>query len=43
MAAYELTLDSAQLSGLLTSDKGLQGLVETGVCPTFYTRGGPVI
>lgn len=31
MAAYELTLDSEQLSGLLTSDKGLQGLVETVV------------
>jgi transposase-like protein len=31
MAAYELTLDSAQLSGLLSSDKGLQGLVETVV------------
>jgi putative transposase len=31
MAAYELTLNSEQLSGLLTSDKGLQGLVETVV------------
>jgi putative transposase len=29
MAAYEITLNSEQLSGLLTDDKGLQGLVET--------------
>ena len=29
MARYELTLDSEQLSGLLTEDQGLQGLVET--------------
>jgi putative transposase len=29
MASYEITLNSEQLSGLLTDDKGLQGLVET--------------
>ena len=29
MASYEITLNSAQLSGLLTDDQGLQGLVET--------------
>jgi transposase-like protein len=29
MATYQLTLNSEQLSGLLTEDKGLQGLVET--------------
>lgn len=29
MAAYEITVNSEQLSGLLTNDKGLQGLVET--------------
>ena len=29
MAAYEITLNSEQLSGLLTDDKGLQGLVAT--------------
>jgi putative transposase len=29
MAKYEITLNSEQLSGLLTEDKGLQGLVET--------------
>ena len=29
MAMYEVSLNSEQLSGLLTSDKGLQGLVET--------------
>ena len=29
MAVYEVSLNSEQLSGLLTSDKGLQGLVET--------------
>jgi transposase-like protein len=29
MATYELTLNSEQLSDLLTDDKGLQGLVET--------------
>jgi putative transposase len=29
MATYEITLNSEQLSGLLTDDKGLQGLVET--------------
>ena len=29
MARYEITLDSEQLSGLLTEDQGLQGLVET--------------
>lgn len=29
MAAYEITVNSEQLSGLLTSDTGLQGLVET--------------
>ena len=33
MAAYALTLDSTQLSGLLTSDKGGQGLGETVVNP----------
>jgi hypothetical protein len=31
MTAYELTLNSEQLSGLLTSDKELQDLVETVV------------
>ena len=31
MASYEITLDSEQLSGLLTEDQGLQGLVETGL------------
>jgi putative transposase len=29
MATYEITLSSEQLSGLLTEDQGLQGLVET--------------
>jgi putative transposase len=29
MASYEITLNAEQLSGLLTEDKGLQGLVET--------------
>src|ERR671930_69217 len=29
MSSYEITLDSEQLSGLLTEDQGLQGLVET--------------
>jgi putative transposase len=29
MASYEITLNSEQLAGLLTDDKGLQGLVET--------------
>jgi putative transposase len=29
MASYEITLNSEQLSGLLTDDKGLQGLVAT--------------
>jgi putative transposase len=29
MATYEITLNSEQLSGLLTEDRGLQGLVET--------------
>jgi transposase-like protein len=29
MAAYEITVNSEQLSGLLTHDKGLQSLVET--------------
>jgi putative transposase len=29
MATYEITLNEEQLSGLLTEDKGLQGLVET--------------
>jgi putative transposase len=29
MASYEVTLNSEQLSGLLTEDKGLQGLIET--------------
>jgi putative transposase len=29
MATYEVTLNSEQLSGLLTNDTGLQGLVET--------------
>lgn len=29
MAKYEITLSSEQLSGLLTEDQGLQGLVET--------------
>lgn len=29
MASYEITLNEEQLSGLLTEDKGLQGLVET--------------
>jgi len=29
MAKYEITLNSEQLSGVLTDDKGLQGLVET--------------
>jgi putative transposase len=29
MAKYEITLNSEQLSGLLTEDQGLQGLVET--------------
>jgi len=29
MAAYEITVNSEQLSDLLTNDKGLQGLVET--------------
>ena len=29
MASYEITLNSEQLSGLLTDDKGLPGLVET--------------
>ena len=29
MANYEITLNSDQLSGLLTEDRGLQGLVET--------------
>lgn len=29
MATYEITVNSEQLSGLLTHDKGLQGLVET--------------
>ena len=29
MASYEITLNSEQLSDLLTDDKGLQGLVET--------------
>jgi hypothetical protein len=29
MASYEIPLHSEQLSGLLTDDKGLQGLVET--------------
>jgi putative transposase len=29
MARYEITLDSEQLSGLLTEDQGLRGLVET--------------
>ncbi len=29
MAVYEVSLNSEQLSGLLTSDRGLQGLVET--------------
>jgi putative transposase len=29
MARYEITLDSEPLSGLLTEDQGLQGLVET--------------
>jgi putative transposase len=29
MARYEITLNSEQLSGLLTEDQGLQGLVET--------------
>jgi hypothetical protein len=29
MARYEITLNSEQLSDLLTDDKGLQGLVET--------------
>jgi putative transposase len=29
MASYEITLNSEQLSGLLTDDKGMQGLVET--------------
>jgi putative transposase len=29
MAVYEVSLNSEQLSGLLTSDSGLQGLVET--------------
>jgi putative transposase len=28
MASYEITLNGEQLSGLLTDDKGLQGLVE---------------
>ena len=29
MATYEVTLNSEQLSGLFTEDKGLQGVVET--------------
>lgn len=29
MAAYEITVNSDQLSDLLTNDRGLQGLVET--------------
>jgi transposase-like protein len=29
MASYAITLNSEQLAGLLTDDKGLQGLVET--------------
>jgi putative transposase len=29
MASYEITLNRAQLSDLLTDNKGLQGLVET--------------
>lgn len=29
MASYEITLNEEQLSGLLTEDQGLQGLVET--------------
>jgi putative transposase len=29
MATYEVTLNGEQLTGLFTSDKGLQGLVET--------------
>jgi hypothetical protein len=32
MASYEITLNSEQLSGLLTDDKGLQGLVAM-TCP----------
>ena len=31
MATYEITVNSEQLSGLLTEEKGLQGLVETGL------------
>jgi putative transposase len=29
MAAYAMTINSEQLSDLLTNDKGVQGLVET--------------
>lgn len=31
MATYALTLNSEQWSGLLTDEKGLQGLVDTGL------------
>jgi hypothetical protein len=33
MASYEITRNREQLSGLLTDDKGLQGLVETVLNP----------
>ena len=44
MAEYEISLNSDQVKGLLTSDEGLKGLVEAvagekGSEP-FYARGG---
>lgn len=38
MASYEITLNSEQLSGLLTDDKGLQGLVETVLNQVLETQ-----
>jgi hypothetical protein len=38
MAVYEVSLNSGQLSGLLTSDRGLQGLVESRLDSPFQAE-----
>ena len=39
MAAYEITRNSEQWSGLLTNDTGRQGLVETGRNQVLEAQG----
>ena len=39
MASYEITVNSEQLSGLLTDGKGLQGLVETVLNQVLEAQG----